>query len=99
MGFFQITSHELRNKAETLRDLNSQFEAKGTELAEQEGSLCSMWEGQAKELFHQAFVRDREQMTAFSGLIGRYIQAMLEIAARYEEAEARNAELASARKY
>lgn len=99
MGFFQITSHELRSKAETLKTLNAQLGAKGEELSEQEGGLCSMWEGQAKELFHQAFIRDREQMEAFIGLIERYIQAMLEIAARYEEAEARNAELAASRKY
>lgn len=99
MGFFQVTSHELRNKAQTLQTLNTQLSTKETELAEQEGALCSMWEGQAKELFHQAFLRDQEQMEVFIRLIDRYIQVMLEIAARYEEAEARNAELAASRNY
>ena len=58
-----------------------------------------MWEGQAKDAFHQAFLRDRQQMDAFILLIERYIQALLEIANRYEQAENRNREIAAARKY
>lgn len=44
-------------------------------------------------------LRDRQQMDAFYQLIEQYVQALLEIAARYEQAEARNRELAAARKY
>lgn len=99
MAFFQVTSSELRNKAVRLQELNSQFKAKTAELEEQETSLCSMWEGEAQNIFHQAFLGDRQQMETFYQLIGQYIQALLEIAARYEEAEARNREIASARKY
>ena len=99
MAFFQVTSSELRNKAARLQELNGQFKAKAAELGEKETSLCTMWEGEAKNIFHQAFMRDRQQMDAFYQLIGQYVQALLEIAARYEEAEARNREIASARKY
>lgn len=99
MAFFQVTSSELRNKASRLQELNGQFKAKAAELGDQEGSLCGMWEGEAKNVFHQAFLRDRQQMDAFCQLIGQYIQALLEIAARYEEAEARNREIAAVRKY
>lgn len=99
MAFFQVTSSELRNKASRLQELNGQFKAKAEQLGDQENSLCSMWEGEAKNVFHQAFLRDRQQMDAFCQLIGQYIQALLEIAARYEEAEARNREIAAARKY
>ena len=91
MAFFEVTSRELRNKAENLRGLNGQFRAKCNELDSQEQELCSMWEGQAKEAFHHAFARDK--------LIERYVEVMLEIAARYEEAEARNAEIAASRSY
>ncbi len=38
-------------------------------------------------------------MDAFYRLINQYIQAMLEIAARYEQAEVRNAQTAAARTY
>ena len=99
MAFFQVTSSELRNKASRLQELNGQFKAKASELQEKESALCSMWEGEAKNMFHQAFMNDRQQMNAFYGLIAQYVQALLEIAARYEEAEARNREIAAARKY
>lgn len=99
MAFFQVTSSELRNRAGRISDLNSQFKAKAAQLGEQEAALCSMWEGQAKDTFHQAFLRDRQQMDAFGGLISQYVQALLEIAARYEQAENRNREIASTRNY
>lgn len=99
MAFFQVTSSELRNRAGRISDLNSQFKVKAAQLSEQETALCSMWEGQAKDTFHQAFLRDRQQMDAFGQLISQYVQALLEIASRYEQAENRNREIASARNY
>ncbi|MBQ8596381.1 MAG: WXG100 family type VII secretion target [Lachnospiraceae bacterium] len=99
MGYIQVTSRELRNSAERLQNLNSQFKAKASELAEKETALCGMWEGSARDAFHQAFSRDQQQMDAFHQLIAQYIQALLEIAARYEQAEARNREIATARNY
>ncbi len=99
MSFFQVTSSELRNRAGRISDLNGQFKAKAEQLGEQETALASMWEGQAKDAFHQAFMRDRQQMDVFHQLIAQYVQALLEIAARYEQAEARNREIAAARSY
>lgn len=99
MAYIQVTSRELRNSAQELQGLNNQFQVKATELAEKESSLCGMWEGSARDAFHQAFVRDRQQMDIFHQLIAQYVQVLLEIAARYEEAEARNREIASARNY
>ena len=61
--------------------------------------LCQMWEGKAKDAFRVAFERDCQQMEAFHGLIERYVQALMEIAGRYEQAEARNAEIAAGRSY
>lgn len=99
MSFFRVTSSELRRKAGRLSELNSQFKAKAEELGEQEAALCGMWEGQAKDTFHQAFLRDRQQMGIFNQLISQYVQALLEIAARYERAEERNREIAASRNY
>ncbi len=99
MAFFQVTSLELRNRAGRISDLNGQFKAKSAQLGEQEAALCGMWEGQAKDTFHQAFLHDRQQMEAFVRLIDQYVRALLEIAARYEQAEARNREIAAARNY
>lgn len=99
MSFFRVTSSELRRKAGRISELNSQFRAKAEELGEQEAALSAMWEGQAKDTFHQAFLRDRQQMEVFHQLIGQYVQALLEIAERYERAEERNREIAASRNY
>lgn len=99
MAYFQVTSSELRSAAGRISDLNNQFKARAAQLGEQETALCSMWEGQARDAFHQAFLRDRQQMEVFEQLIAGYVQALLEIAVRYEQAEARNREIAAARKY
>ena len=99
MAFFQVTSLELRNRAGKISELNKQFKSKAVQLEDQEMTLCGMWEGEAKEAFHQAFLRDRQQMEAFHQLIEQYVQALLEIAVRYEQAESRNREIASATNY
>lgn len=99
MAMFQVTSSQLRNAAGQIQDLNRQFKAKEGELAEKEAALGSMWEGQAKDTFHQAFERDRQQMDAFYQLMNQYVQALLEIAARYEQAEERNRQIAATRSY
>ena len=99
MSFFEVTSGEVRNKANQLSELNQQFRTKAVDLSEKEGSLISMWEGDAKMKFHQAFTHDKAQMDTFNQLIDRYVEALLTIAQKYEEAERRAAELASSRSY
>ena len=99
MAMIRVTSARLRSAAGELQNLNGQFQSKAKDLQGKEQALCQMWEGQAKEAFHGAFTKDSQQMDAFYRLINQYIQAMLEIAGRYEQAEARNAQTASARTY
>lgn len=99
MAMIQVTSSRLRNAAENLQNLNGQFKNRTEELWGKEQDLTRMWEGQAKDAFHGAFVKDRQQMETFGQLISQYVQALLEIAVRYEQAEARNAEIAGARSY
>ena len=99
MAMIRVTSSRLKAAAESLQDLNSRFKNRVEELCGKEQSLAQMWEGQAQSAFHGAFVRDSQQMEAFYSLINQYIRALLEIAARYEQAEARNAEIAGTRNY
>lgn len=99
MAMIRVTAARLRDAAENLRNLNTQFRSSTQELSGKEQSLQSMWDGQAKEAFHGAFMRDSEQMEAFYQLIEKYIQTLLEIATRYEQAEARDAEIAGTRSY
>lgn len=99
MAMIQVTSLRLRNAAESLQSLNGQFKNKAEELEGKEQALSQMWEGKAQAAFHSAFMKDSQQMRAFHQLINQYVQALLEISARYEQAEARNAEIAGNRSY
>ncbi len=99
MSFMQVTAKELRSKAEELKGLNTNFNTQTESLKSTEEALKTMWEGEANETFHNAFLRDKGQMDSFKQAIDQYINALITIAARYEEAEAKNAALASTRSY
>ena len=99
MGYIQVTASQLRNKAEELRNLNGNFSTQVESLRTTEETLKTMWEGEANTSFHNAFVRDKGQMDSFKQAIDSYINALVTIAGKYEEAEAKNAAVASARSY
>ena len=58
-----------------------------------------MWEGQARETFHNAFASDKIQMDNFYNAVEVYAQRLEQIAAKYAQAEAANVEIASERTY
>lgn len=99
MSFIQVTSTELRNSATELQGLNSKFQNEIENLMSCQSNLNTMWEGEAKEAFNSAFIKDKGNMDNFKTAIDQYIQALLTIAARYEEAEKRNVSVASTRSY
>lgn len=99
MAAFQVTSSELKAKAGELRELNSQFKTQVGNLESQEGSLVSMWEGEARNAFDIAFKNDKSQMDNFYNLIEQYCVALENIAAKYDMAEAQNVSTAQARTY
>ncbi len=99
MAQFSVSAAQLRAKADELSNLNSSYKTTVSELESSEGTLMGMWDGEAKDRFHTEFNKDKSQMTAFSALIDKYVAALLEIAAKYEKAEAQALELASTRTY
>jgi WXG100 family type VII secretion target len=99
MAAFTVTSSELRTKASSLRESNAQFKTQTGNLDEQEGSLLSMWEGEAKTAFDNAYKSDRTQMDNFYNLIEQYCVALETIAEKYDQAEAANVSTASQRTY
>ena len=99
MASFITTPAQLRAKAEELSSLNNSFKMNVSELEAEEQNRMGMWDGQAKEAFHQAFSSDKIQMTNFSTLIEKYVASLLTIAAKYEEAERINTETATGGKY
>lgn len=96
MSAFSVTSIKLREAAEEINRLNGQFMSTKEELVSEEGTLKGMWEGAANETFHGAFMRNMEQLQAFYSEMAKYSQALEIIAEKYEEAERRNEQLASA---
>ena len=99
MSAILVTSSRLRESAEELDRLNTQFMSSREELVSNEGTLKGMWEGMANEAFHSAFTRDMGQMETFCSAIKQYVNALNTIAEKYEEAERRNEQIASTRTY
>lgn len=99
MALIRVTAAQLKAKADELTGLNTNLKTNVGELESCEQNLVSMWDGQAKDAFHQAFLNDKTQMTNFSTLIEKYVNTLLAIAAKYQQAESINTETAATRTY
>lgn len=99
MALIRVSTSELKAKAEELKNLNFQFKSSVSELESVENNLSGMWEGEARDAFHNAFNNDKVQMNNFYNAIEVYVQRLEEAAAKYAQAEAANAELAGTRSY
>lgn len=97
MGLIRVTVPELRAKAEELASLNANLKSNVSDLEMGEQNLSTMWEGEAKQAFRQAFNRDKIQMTNFTTLIDKYVMTMQTIAAKYAQAESTNVGIATNR--
>ena len=96
---FRVVASELRTKAEELRSLNAQFKSEVSNLEAAEGDVSSMWEGEAKNSFHNAFQSDKVQMDNFYNAIEGYVARMEAAAAKYEQTENMNTDIANTRSY
>lgn len=99
MAEIRVTASELRTKAQTLRQLNQSFNTQVNVLQQNEQSVCSMWEGEAKNAFHTEFTKDKGKMEQFKQAIDKYVQALEQIAQAYERAEQQNTQIATNRTY
>ena len=99
MSDFTVSIQDLKTKVDSLRQLNAQFKNQVNELEGTEANLNGMWEGQARDTFHNAFASDKVQMDNFDNAVEVYAQRLEAMAARYAQAEAANVETASERTY
>ncbi len=95
MAEFQVTSSQLKNQANEIRNLGTQFQASLENLSSAEQSLSSMWEGDAKETFRNAFQMSHAKMETYKGVINQYAAALDTIAQQYEQAESVNVSTAN----
>ncbi len=99
MAEIRVSSTQLNNEAEALLDLAVRLKTAISALQNDEATLNGMWDGEANDQFHKAFNSDIGQMNAFYNLIISFARVLLQIAAKYEAAEARNYQTAVERKY
>lgn len=99
MAQIRVTMSQLKAQAEQLEALNEQFKSQVNELETTEQQLGTMWEGEAKDAFHNAFASDKVQMDNFYNAIKAYVQVLLADAAKYSQAEAASYQMASERTY
>ena len=95
----RVSTSQLITKANELKDLNARFRAEISALETEEQTLKGMWEGEANDAFHTAFTNDKIQMTNFYNAIELYVVRLSEIAAKYEQAESTNYDIARNRTY
>lgn len=94
MAEIMVTAAQLRERAETLRQLNESFKTQIELLQTSETNVCSMWEGEAKQAFQTAFDQSKVKMDSFKQAIDQYVNALLQIAQKYETAEQQNIQIA-----
>lgn len=99
MSKYSLTAQELQSAIGELSASNAQFKARVADLASKQGSLASMWQGDANTAFNVAFNSDKGQWDAFAQLMDRYIETLQSIKATYEAAEATNVQTAATRSY
>ncbi len=96
---YEVTINTLTQQCEDLSELNSRLNNLITKLETSEGNLNTMWDGEANNAFHSAFMTDKGKMVEFYKLINKYIQNLSTIASRYSAAESANTEIARNRTY
>lgn len=99
MSQFSVTFQQIKSAIDQLTQLNSQLKSGINNLEATEAQLCTMWEGEAKSTFDNAFKKDKGQMDAFHQAIQQYIIKLNEILEQYIKAENNNASIAANRTY
>ena len=99
MSNFEVNYEELNKKADQLNEMNDRFKTMISGLQEKEASLNSMWEGEARDQFHNAFMSDVNQMNVFHDTVVKYVAALRKIAQMYKQQEMANLNIARTRSY
>lgn len=99
MSDYQVTPSVLESNADRLTELNARFKGSIESLTNSENTLNAMWDGDANDAFHAAFMTDKGKMEEFSRLIEQYTERLRQIAARYKQTEVNTTNIASTRSY
>ena len=97
MAEIKVTTQKLRDTSTDLQAKKDDIAKRLDELNELEQRLGSMWEGQAKESFHAAFMQTHSNCKNFLEAVKAFIVKLDETASKYDSNEARAVEAASKR--
>lgn len=95
---FSVTPRTLRAKADELEGLNRKFKAEVESLRNDNSSLGTKWEGDARNKFNEEFLKDAVKFDQFSKGIDQFIQQLRTDADEYDKVENKNLGIASTRK-
>ena len=98
MSMFRVTPTQLKAEADKLSELNQQFRNEVEALTEKETALSNMWEGQARDAFHNAYATDKAQFDNFYKGINEFVLRLTEAANDYDRADTTGAGIANTRK-
>ena len=84
---FKVNPQELVKQAQELQALNERFKTEVQTMTEKEQALSSMWEGEARNAFHNAYATDAEKFQNFYNGIARFVQALSDAAQEYAKEE------------
>lgn len=91
----EVTSAQLRQRANQLEQLNNRYKGKINDLNEKEARLNGQWDGDANDVFHKTFMQNKGFLDKFSQIVDRYIAALRAAADEYDRAEAQAAGIAT----
>lgn len=92
----EIETRSLGRDRETIQSHTEGLRNRIQSMAEQMESLCSMWEGPAKESFIAQFQSDYEFMQEFLKEMDKYVQAMNFAENEYDKCESDVAQVIAA---
>jgi len=84
---FTVNPQELLKQAQELQALNERFKTEVSTMTEKEEALSSMWEGEARNAFHNAYAADVQKFENFYNGINRFVEALSNSAQEYAKAE------------
>lgn len=94
---FRVNPQELVVQAQALQELNERFKNEVQIMTEKEEALSGMWEGEARNAFHNAYATDVEKFQKFYDGINRFVQALGDAAKEYAKAEQSAVSIANTR--
>lgn len=97
MAEIRVTPSVLKSKAEELQSGLKSLSQKMDELQQRENQLSGMWQGEAKESFHNAFMTSYNECQPFFEELQKFIAKLVETAEQYERAEQEAASRAQSR--